>query len=68
MVRAVSRGPVNSEVRIKSNASSYGIYGGKSNTRTGLPPSNSVFPCQRHFTSASCELIRLSPALYDISN
>jgi hypothetical protein len=68
MARAVSRGPVNSEARIKSQANLYGIYGGKSNMGAGLSPSNLVFPCQHHSTGALCELIRLSRTLYDISN
>jgi hypothetical protein len=52
MAQAVSRRSLTAEARIPSRVSPCGIYGGQSGTRTGFPPSTSVFPCQFHSTGA----------------
>ena len=68
VARAVSRGSLVSEARVEFQGNSYVIYGAQINTGTGFSPSNSVFPCQHHSTGASCELIRLSSTLCDVSS
>jgi hypothetical protein len=44
MAQAVSRRPVTAEARVRAGVSTFGIYGGQSDTRACFYPSSSVFP------------------------
>ena len=55
MAHAGSR--LTAESRVRSQASQYGVYGGRSCTGTGFPPSTSVFFCQYYSSSAPYSLI-----------
>jgi hypothetical protein len=57
--------PLTAEARVRSQAGSRGICGGKIGTGSGFCPSASVFPCQYHCTIAS---FSLSLALCDPNN
>jgi len=52
MIQPVSRRPLNMKARVRSQASPCEIYCGLRGTRTGFPPSTSVFSCQYYTTSA----------------
>jgi hypothetical protein len=46
MVQDVGCRPVISEARVRAHANQCRIYGVKSDTGTGIPPSTSAFACQ----------------------
>jgi hypothetical protein len=52
MAQAVSRRPLILEARVRARVSPRGICGGQSDTKTGISPSSSVFPCKYHTTVA----------------
>jgi len=52
MVQAVSRRPLTTEARFRSQANNFEFCGGESSTVTGSSPITSLFPFQYHPTSA----------------
>jgi hypothetical protein len=52
MAQAVSRRPLTTEARVRSQVGPCGICGEQSGIGTGFSPSTSVFPCQFHSTGA----------------
>jgi hypothetical protein len=57
-----------SETWVQSQASPYGIFGGRNGTGTSVSSSAGVFLCQKHSTFAPCSLIQPSATLHDLNN
>jgi hypothetical protein len=68
MAQALSRRPLSTKTRARSQASPCGICGGQSGTRAGFSPSILVFPCQYHSTNNSYLFIHLSLLLNNLGN